>query len=309
MDIVKHKPRNLVAEFLTNYTASTTRAAYKKDLEDFFTHFQGQFNHPSQVTIAHFIEYRDTMLAEGKSSASVNRKISSIRSLMDWCVNQGVIQFNPARSLKMPKIVIKEPTLAFTDEEVRAVIASPDVNSFFGNMHRLTLVLLFNLGLRRSELVNIKMEDLYEDRGTLLLRIKGKGSKIRVLPLSDTVKEEIQRYLAQYEILTTSTLQACDFLVQSNLKSKNTKAMEASSVFRIVVKYAADAGIQKRVSPHSCRATVISHLLESEVSPRDVANFAGHSSIQTTVNVYDKKRDLLKNSAAFKVNFGATKAS
>jgi integrase len=153
--------------------------------------------------------------------------------------------------------------------------------------------------LRRSELVSIKLEDIYEDRGVTVLRIKGKGDKVRVLPLSDTLVVNLKEYLKNYG----TVLDQKDYLFQSHKDIRNVQAMSGTTVYKIVNKYAKILGITKRVGAHSCRATVISHLLENSVSPRDVANFAGHSSINTTVGIYDKRRDEIKNSAAYKVKF------
>lgn len=221
---------------------------------------------------------------------------------MNWCMAQGLIFTNPASSLKLPKPAIQEPTLAFTDEEASQIIAAPDVTTFFGNLHRISMVMLFNLGLRRSELANLKMRDIYEDRGVKVLKIQGKGNKIRTLPLSGFVYSELRSYLANYEKFSGKLLTVDDYLLQSSASNKNEVSMSGRAISRTVGVYAKRLGIHKRVSAHSARATVISHLLENAVSPRDVADFAGHSSINTTT-IYDKKRDGLKNSAAFKVNF------
>ncbi len=94
-----------------------------------------------------------------------------------------------------------------------------------------------------------------------------------------------------------------DYLLQTSLKGKNTKPMDGSTVYRIIEKYAKICGITKKVSPHSCRATAISHLLDTKKTPiRDVAIFAGHSKITTTER-YDKRRDNLDNSAAYEVDY------
>jgi len=300
--VLKPVTRNLVFDFLNNFTSIHTRDAYRVDLQDFFTFFQGQFTHPSDITITHLITYRDH-LSQTKAPNTVQRKLSSVKSFLGWCVVNGLLQQNPATNLKLPKNAVKYPTLAFTDEEVRNILEIPDSSTFYGNSHKLILAFLFNLGLRRSELVNIKLEDIYEDRGTVVLRIKGKGSKVRCLPLNENVMVYFKAYLHSYAIHSSSILNQQDYLLQSSAEIKNEKPMDGSSIYRILNRYAKKAGITKRVGPHSARATAISHLLENQVSPRDVADFAGHTSISTTVGIYDKKRDGFKNSAAYKVNY------
>lgn len=295
--LVEQKPRNVIEEFLRNFTSYATIMAYRKDIESFFRHFNGKFTHPADISFDDLLSYREHLSRQGLSSASVNRKMSSIKSLMTWFANQGFISHNPASNLKLPKVNVESPTLAFTDEEVVAMINAPDVKLSSGMTHRLILALLFHLGLRRSELVKLKRSDLMEDRGATVLRVHGKGDKVRIMPITEGLKNYFKEYFGRVR-----DWEPDDYLIRSSFEEPK-KSMNPSTVFKIVRRYARQVGIDRRVSPHSCRATVISHLLENQVSPRDVADFVGHSSIQTTVGLYDKKRDGIKNSAALKVNY------
>jgi integrase/recombinase XerD len=303
MELIKLEHRNFIEEFLKNFTSLSTRKAYKLDMEDFFKFCNGRFTHPNQLNLMHFISYRDKLIAEGFSSATISRKLYSIKSLMSWCVTQGFIKTNPVQELKLPKPVVKDPTIAFTDEEASKIMDLPDVMEFHGNYHKLMLVFLFYLALRRSELVNIKIEDIYEDRGITVLRVIGKGGKVRIIPLPTEVVLHLGVYITNYKMFVGYALNTGDYLFQSSPYGKSNKPINTNTVFKIVRKYAEKAGINKRVSPHSCRATVISQLLEKNVSLRHVADLAGHSNVQTTIG-YDKKRDGYANSAAFKVDYG-----
>lgn len=301
MNIIVHQSRNIIAEFLANFNSEHTRKAYQNDIQKFFLTYP-EVKAPSQLTLVHFIRFREILKAQGASPSSINRAVSSIRSLMDWCVVQGLIPVNPAASLKTPKATIVEPTLAFSDAEVTAILDLP-AKTYTEVLHKTILSVLFNLGLRRSEIVSIKNSDIFRDHESWTLRVYGKGGKIRMLPITDTINDTILRYKKMYADSYGFPLEASDFLFQSNPKEKATKTMHPVTIYRIVTKYAKKVGVDRRVSTHSCRATVISHLLENNVSPRDVADFAGHSSIQTTIGSYDKKRDNNKNSAARKVNY------
>jgi integrase/recombinase XerD len=121
--------------------------------------------------------------------------------------------------------------------------------------------------------------DILEDRGVMILRVRGKGSKERMIPLTKEIHNATETYL------------------------QKSVTLNPSSIYRIVNRYAKKIGIEKRVGAHSCRATLISHLLENQVSPRDVADLVGHSNINTTISIYDKKRLGVQNSAAYKVKF------
>jgi len=305
MDLVKKDTVNIVDEFLSNFPKSATRTAYKRDISDFFGYYNARFGDPGILTINHFIAYRDQLLADGKAPATVGRKLSSLKSLMHWCVTRGFLQSNPVAHLKFPKVTTKYPTLAFTDDEVRRIFEAIDRTDLHGVVHTFILKILFNLGLRRSEIVNLKVSDIYEDRNFTVVKIIGKGDKERLLPLSPDMVLAYKEYLTAYEEVTGNKLENTDWLIQSNPWVKNANPMNSTTVFKIVRNYARKAGITKRVGAHSCRATVISHLLEKNISPRDVADFAGHTNIHTTISIYDKKRDFLENSAAMKVDYGS----
>lgn len=302
--LVVNQRVNLVTAFLANLTNLQTKRAYRADLTEFFQAYGTQFSTPSDITLLHLIAYRDLLKSEGKSSATVSRKISCIKSFLKWCVSSGALQHNPSASLEVANVMTESPTLAFTDEEASRLLQAPDPNSFYGNVHRMVLSLLFRLALRRSELVNIRLSDFIEDRGTKVLRIHGKGNKIRTLPLSQELQELLANYLETYARHSGRSLEKHDYLIQGS-RNKSYNPVDTSTIFKIVGRYAKRIGLNKRVSPHSCRATTISQLLEIGESPRNVADFAGHSDIKTTIDNYDKKRDGYTNSSAMKVNYGA----
>jgi site-specific recombinase XerD len=296
---------DFLTEFLGQFISPQTKKAYVKDLEFFFSFLASgaeYIEHPNQIDAHHFQFYRDDMIERGLASATINRRLVSIRSFMKWALASKIIDHNPLNVVKLPKVETETPTLAFDDHEVVSMIACPDILTKKGNSHRLVLVLLFSLGLRRSELVHIRCEDFYTERGHYVLKIRGKGGKERHLPIADYVANEVKDYLDRLKGFSIE-LSDKDFLIQSVAKYKNEVPMDGSTVFRIVNRYKDILGINKRVSPHSCRATAISHLLDTQkTSIRDVAIFAGHSKITTTER-YDKRRKGLDDSAAYHVDY------
>ncbi len=302
---------DFIHDFLGQFISEQTQKAYITDLMLFFDFLASggvSITHPSQIKGFHFQVYRDDLIEKEYASASINRKLVAIRSFIKWAMAQKLIDHNPLDVVKLPKVETEAPTIAFEDYEVVAMINSPDDSTQTGAMHRLVMYLLFSLGLRRSELVQIKLKDIYQERGHYVLKIHGKGRKLRHLPLSPDVINEIQKYLQTLTHLSIN-LDADDFLIQNKSKAKNTKPLNGSSVYRIIEKYAKVCGINKKVSPHSCRATAISHLLDTQKTPiRDVAIFAGHSKITTTER-YDKRREGLDNSAAYDIDYFSKKVS
>ena len=301
--------KDFIQEFLVQFLSEDTKTAYVKDLK-FFFHFLGTGNvhitHPKEIESYHFQLYRDHLMERGLSSATINRRLVCIRSFIKWAIAAKLMDHNPLDTVKLPKVQTESPTNAFDDEEVGRMIEAPDISTHKGRTHRLVMVLLFHLGLRRSELTHIQMQQFFNDRGHFVLRIRGKGDKIRLIPLNQEVYTEIQNYLEAL-INQGIELEGSDYLLQTTHQHKNSRPIDGSTVFRVIERYVKQLGIQKDVSPHSCRATVISHLLDTQHAQiRDVATFAGHANITTTER-YDKRRKNLDKSAAYQVNFDIKK--
>jgi integrase/recombinase XerD len=297
--------QDFIQEFLVQFLSEDTKTAYVKDLQFFFDFLRSGsvvISHPSEIKSYHFQLYRDHLLERGLASATINRRLVCIRSFIKWAVAARLLDHNPLDTIKLPKVQTESPTVAFDDEEVIRMIQAPNPTTHMGRTHRLIIVLLFNLGLRRSELVNIQMHQFTKDRGHTILRVNGKGDKVRLIPLNDLVLSEIELYV---DALREKGIElgAEDYLLQTKLNSKNDRPMDGSTIYRIIERYANELGINKAVSPHSCRATVISHLLDTQGTPiREVATFAGHSNITTTER-YDKRRKNLDKSAAYHVDY------
>ena len=302
--------QDFITEFLVQFLSEDTKTAYIKDLKFFFDFLKSgnvSISHPSEIKSYHFQLYRDHLMERGLASATINRRLVCIRSFIKWAVAARLMDHNPLDTIKLPKVQTESPTVAFDDEEVMRMINAPDTKTHKGRTHRLIMVLLFNLGLRRSELINIKLFQLFQDRGHNVLRIHGKGDKVRLVPLNQNVYREIQEYIASMRGLHAD-FGGEDYLLQTSPEKKNDRPMDGSTIYRVIERYALSLGINKAVSPHSCRATVISHLLDTQLTPiRDVATFAGHANITTTER-YDKRRKNLDKSAAYEVDYDLKKA-
>lgn len=297
-------------DFINQFLSPSTKKAYQKDLELFFGFLKSGdvvISHPSEIQGHHFQFYRDHLVSNKYSSATINRRLVAIRSFIKWAMACKLIDYNPLDIVKLPKVQTESPTSAFDDHEVVQMINSPDQSTQTGQMHKLAMILLFSLGLRRSELTGIQIKDIYQERNHYVLRIKGKGGKDRHLPLNKGVTAAIDTY-SQFMATSGYYFEPEDYLLQSKKTLKQRAPIDGSTVFRIIEKYAKACGIKKKVSPHSCRATAISHLLDTQKTPiRDVAIFAGHSKITTTER-YDKRRESLDNSAAYDIDYSGKKA-
>lgn len=300
--------QDFVQDFIQQFVSDQTKKAYLTDLKNFFDFLKKGdvvVRHPNQIQGHHFQFYRDELIERSYSSATINRRLVAIRSFIKWAMACKLIDYNPLDVVKLPKVQTETPTLAFDDQEVLSMINAPDASTFTGACHKVTIILLFSLGLRRSELVNIKVEDLYKERNHWAIRIKGKGGKDRHLPLSPQVQSAIKEYTDAMANFGVQFEKDSYLITSQKTKNKNTP-VTGSTIYRIIDKYAKLCGINKKVSPHSCRATAISHLLDTQKTPiRDVAIFAGHSKITTTER-YDKRREGLDKSAAYDIDYEAS---
>ncbi len=300
---------DFIQDFLGSFLSPDTRRAYQGDMDAFFEFVRrgGEtLRHPADLKAYHFQLYRDELVKQGKAAATVNRRLVAVRSFMKWALAAKLIDHNPLDTVKLPKVQTESPTQAFDDEEVARMLEAPDLSTPQGNLHRLALTLLFHLGLRRSELANLRCRDFFRDRGHFVVRVHGKGDKARLVPINDVVYAELERY---HQALGGRgvKLEGEDFLLQTDPVKRRGQRLDGSTIYRLVDKYARALGINKKVSPHSCRATVISHLLDTHNTPiRDVATFAGHTLVTTTER-YDKRRQNLEKSAAYQVDYPTKK--
>lgn len=292
---------DLVEAFCLTYTSENTRRAYKRDLRGFIE-FCTEGGIPLSLARPMVIDAYLSQLERTTSSATSNRVLGSLKAFFSWLQVNDIMDKNPATPVRARKSSPITPTPVFSDEEAANMITAPDVTSLVGNRDRLALVLLFYLGVRRDELRKIKMKDFTIERdGTFTIAIHGKGAKVRILPLNQVVIDEFTAYRNRYKLRTGNELTANDYILQSEFTISKTP-LDASSIYRIVAKYAKAMEIERKIGPHACRATVISQLFEKETAGRDIADFAGHSSIETSLK-YDKKRKGIQNSPAFKVQY------
>lgn len=296
---------NFVELFVKSYLSPCTKIAYAKDIEQFIAfckEHQWHFKHPNEIRSSHFREYRDYLLNNLQlENNSIIRKMVSIRALMRWCCHEGIIGRNPLLNIQLPKCKQISTTQAFTDEEVKRILGIVKADTKHGSLHYAVLVMLFYLGLRKSELVCIKIKDFVEERNHHALIIHGKGDKYRKVPITPFIQNAIEKY----KFVSGKLFQADSYLFQpirNNYSRHIDKPLHVETLTWIITHYTRKASINKKVSPHSCRATVVSHLLDNKIPIRDVAAFVGHSSIQTTA-IYDKRKDDLDNSAAYKVSY------
>ena len=183
------------------------------------------------------------------------------------------LKHDPTENLENPKIWTTLPK-SIRPDEVEALLRAPDVETADGLRDRAMLELLYATGLRVSELIRVRIDDLVMDAG--FLRTVGKGSKERIVPFGDTARDAIVRYME------TGRRDHDRFSDAHLFLSRRGRPMSRQSFWMKIVKYARAAGIRAKISPHVLRHSFATHLLENGADLRSVQMMLGHSDISTT---------------------------
>lgn len=246
-------------------------AAYRRDLVEFSDRL-GTVE-AGKVSLRTATEHVSYLTATGRKPATIARKISSLKQFFVYLHDRGTIDENPFLALLAPKISRYHPHY-LSPEEIGKIIASIDVQSRPGKRDRAIVELLYGSGLRISELINLRLSDIEFEAG--FLRVVGKGGKQRLVPLGEYAREALEAYLdSQTQSLPHR---------ESNYLFVNRLGRSFSRVglWKIVRKRVTQAGIAKKVSPHTFRHSFATHLLEGGADLRVVQEMLGHADISTT---------------------------
>lgn len=222
-------------------------------------------------SLEHFF---DVQLSRGLSKRSQARLISSIKAFFRFLEIDSLIVENPSEHLDAPKIRVYLPVVLSVDEIVK-IIESVDLSLDEGHRNRAILELLYSCGLRVSELVNIRISDLFLKDG--FIRVIGKGDKQRLIPIGAPAVEALGYYF-QKRVAMPIQNKFAEIVFLNRRGAKLTREM----IFYIVKKHTQKAGVIKEVSPHTFRHSFATHLVENGADLRVVQEMLGHESILTT---------------------------
>ncbi len=299
--------RKSIESFLLDQRSPHTQRAYGKDLKRFVQFLLMRKYHAAvgQIDRALVVAYKDSLLSEKLEHTTIDRHLATLRSFFRWLQDDGLILESPAERVRFlnPKRISR--TVGFSDEEVVRILKQPNLHLRTGSLHYAVLMVLFYCGLRRSEVCSLRTTQLSLERGHRVMRLRGKGNAERVVVLVPAVWNALQHYL----LISRRPLSQDTFLFRpiKNLRTGDLdKAIDPSMIFYIVRRYARLAGIENRVSPHSCRATAISNARDHNVPDRAIQEFAGWAS-PDMITRYDKRKSSVENSAAHAIRYGAEK--
>lgn len=230
---------------------------------------------PDTIDLADLKKFIEWINELGASPRSQSRILSGIRSFFRFLFLTDQISKDPSDLMESPKIGRKLPEVLST-EEIDNMQAAIDLSSAEGHRNKAIIETLYSCGLRVSELINLRISNLYFGEG--FIRIMGKGSKERLVPIGEKAIREINLYMEQRRVQPNISPQSQNILFLNRRGNKLTRVM----IFTIVKTLAKKAGIHKPISPHTFRHSFASHLIDGGADLRAVQEMLGHESIITT---------------------------
>jgi integrase/recombinase XerD len=265
-------------------------AAYINDINKLIEYLGKNFKKtgPDKVKLLHLKKFVEWLNEKGVSPRTQARTISGIKSFFKYLLIEGKIASDPTSLLESPKIGRKLPDI-LSMEEIDQLIDSIDLAKAEGQRNKAMLETLYSCGLRVSELVNLKITNLFFDQG--YVKIEGKADKERLVPVSSRAVEEIQKYLTGYRKTLKIHKDSENILFLNRRGKKLSRVM----VFTIIKNLAEKINLNKKISPHTFRHSFATHLINGGADLRAVQEMLGHESILTTEIYTHLDRDYLKN--------------
>ena len=254
-----------------------TIRAYQGDLSQFSGYCKKFFKNKEivlgEISKTMFRDFLQFLSENGDSNRTLARKVVSIKGFFKFLAGENVIPFNPVIDVKIPRFE-KHTATFLTEEEMEFVLSIPDSEDILGIRNKAILELLYSSGIRIGELAGIKLLNINLKRG--LIKVLGKRSKTRIIPIG----KYAQRAILDYLKVRTSLLKAKDEKIL--FLSNNGNPLSADELRYIINKYLKIIEKSRRYSPHTIRHTFATHLLDHGADLRSVQELLGHSSLTST---------------------------
>jgi integrase/recombinase XerD len=264
--------------------------AYIHDINKFaqYLDFANLALSPEKIELHHFQDFLKWINGLGMTARTQARVISGIKGFYKYLLLENVTSIDPTEMLESPKIGRKLPN-TLSVEEIDTLINSIDLSKPEGERNKAILETLYGCGLRVSELVNIRVSNLFFNDG--FIRVTGKGDKERLVPLGSIAQKHIRIYMDTVRSHMEVRKGYEDILFLNRRGSRLTRVM----IFTIIKKLASKAGLKKAISPHTLRHSFATHLVEGGADLRAVQEMLGHESITTTEIYTHLDREYLRS--------------
>ena len=252
-----------------------TRAAYADDLRQFIEYLEARgVRSLNMVDRKLILDHLMDLRRKGMTTSSISRHLVAIKVFFRFLVQEGLLSADVTETMDSPRLWKILPDI-LSEKEVDALLSMPDVRTPLGLRDRAMFELLYATGLRVSELASLRLRDLHLDEG--YLRCVGKGRKERVVPIGTEAMRLLERYLEEVRpLLDPGGEEKALFL------GRRGRPLSRQRIWQLIRRYALEAGITRKVSPHSLRHSFASHLLKNGADLRVIQELLGHADISTT---------------------------
>ena len=265
-----------------------TISSYRNDINSLINFLDSlKINDPSLVDNKLLNSFFINLQELGLSNTSAARYYSSIKGFFSYLFSNKYIKANPVEKVMPPKLSKNLPSVLSLGE-IDSILLKPDVENKLGLRDRGILEVLYACGLRVSELIGLKISDLFFDEE--IIRVFGKGSKERLVPIGSSAVKWTKEYLTKSRPMLAKKAKSENVVFLNNRGTK----LSRMGVWKIVDHYVKEAGIQKEVHPHTFRHSFATHLLEGGADLRAVQEMLGHADISTTQIYTHIDRDYIK---------------
>ena len=256
--------------------AENTRLSYQRDLRIFCKALKIPEDKLVQVQRIQIINYITGLKLQGRTAATIARKLAAIKAFYSFMITENYLQSDPAEAVEAGTKGVHLPKV-LTEPEIQALLEAPDISTAEGLRDRTMLEMLYATGMRVSELVTVKAASVNLDMRYVIAF--GKGSKERIVPLGSVAITYLRKYLAEGR----------NHFLKENEKDPETlflglggQGLTRQRVWEIIKQYGRQAGITKMISPHVLRHSFATHLLDNGADLRSVQEMLGHADISTT---------------------------
>lgn len=267
---------SLYEDYLLNTKCSSqnTVSSYLRDLRQFSGYVKQELDVSlAEVTGANVSDYMSWLTNQGRSPATVSRSLASIKSFYTYMLNEGHMESNPVRNLHVVKAEKKLPQI-LTGKEVELLLAQPQCRDMKGYRDKAMLELLYATGIRVSELIGLRVEDVNLSVGFIRC---GSEDKSRIIPLYPAAVKALSEYMNS--IRPNLIADPAEEFLFVNL---NGEQMSRQGFWKIIKHYQQTANISKDITPHTLRHSFAAHLLENGADLRSIQEMLGHSDISST---------------------------
>lgn len=255
--------------------SENTLESYGRDLRKFIRSMEeAGVRSAGEINYSHILDYLSLSKEKGFNATSIVRSIVSIRQFFKYLLMEKIIDADPASGIGTPKMRKGLPVV-ITLDEVEALISAPDESTPEGLRDAAMLEALYATGIRVSELVGLKLNDVNFELGFVV--VYGKGSKERIVPMGDKARQKLLEYLGTSRPAMLKGREAKALFV-----TRLGRGMTRQGFWKIIKHYSLKAGIARKISPHTLRHSFATHLLERGADLRTIQIMLGHSDISTT---------------------------